>query len=79
MAMPRRRNRAGLLDSDAASIAAAIELVEHGDAVSVTLVGLRFGERLLPLAVAWGQAAGVSVSPIRGNGSAAISIRQLPE
>jgi hypothetical protein len=74
--MPRRRHRAGLLDADAASIAAAIELVEHGLAVSVTLVGLRFGERLLPLAVAWGQAAGVQVAPMRGSGPAAIAIRQ---
>ena len=77
MAMPRRRQRAGVLDTDAASIAAAIELVEHGTAVCVTLVGLRFGERLLPLAVSWGQAAGVDVTPLRGSGPAAITIRQL--
>jgi hypothetical protein len=79
MAMPRRHTRTALLDSDAASIAAAIELVEHGVAVSVTLVGLRYGERLLPLAVAWGQEAGVAVAPIRGAGPAAIAIRPQPQ
>jgi hypothetical protein len=72
MAIPR--HRVALLDADAESITAAIELVEEGSAVSVTLVGLRYGERLLPLAVAWAQATGVTVRRLRGSGRDAIVV-----
>jgi hypothetical protein len=68
------RHRVALLDADSESIAAAIELVEDGSAVSVTLVGLRYGARLLPLAVAWGQASGVTVTRRRGAGRDAIVV-----
>jgi hypothetical protein len=73
----RRSRRPNLLFADAASIAAGISLVESGLAASVTLVGFRFGERLLPEAIAQAQAAGVTLTPSReGAGAMAIEIRR---
>jgi hypothetical protein len=73
----RRARRPNLLAADAASITAGISLVESGVAASVVLVGFRFGERLLPEAVAQAQAAGVVVRPRReGPGRVALDIRR---
>ena len=73
----RRSRRPNLLSADAASIAAGISLVESGVATSVVLVGFRFGERLLPTAVAEAEAAGVVVRPRRdGPGRVALDIRR---
>jgi hypothetical protein len=73
----RRSRRPNLLFADAASITAGIALVESGLAASVVLVGLRFGERLLPAAMAQAQAAGVTLTPRRdGAGPIAIEIRR---
>ena len=73
----RRSRRPNILSSDAASIAAGISLVERGLAASVVLVGLRFGERLLPEAILQAQAAGVTLTPSRdGAGPTAIDIRR---
>ena len=73
----RRSRRPNILSSDAASIAAGISLVEMGFAASVVLVGLRFGERLLPEAILQAQAAGVTLTPSReGAGPTAIDIRR---
>jgi hypothetical protein len=57
-------------------MAAAIELVGKGLAESVTLVGLRFGERLLASAVAGGQDAGVTVTRMPGSSRGAITFRR---
>ena len=73
----RRSRRPNLLFADAASITAGISLVESGLAASVVLVGLRYGERLLPEAIAQAQAAGVTLRPSReGAGPIAIEIRR---
>jgi hypothetical protein len=73
---PRAR-RPNLLAADAASISAGISLVESGVAASVVLVGFRFGERLLPEAVARAQAAGVVVrARRRGPGRVTLEIRR---
>jgi hypothetical protein len=73
----RRSRRPNLLSADAASIAAGISLVESGLAASVVLVGFRFGERLLPNAMAQAQAAGVIVRARRdGPGRVALDIRR---
>ena len=73
----RRSRRPNLLFADAASITAGISLVESGVAASVVLVGLRFGERLLPEAMAQARAAGVTLTPNRdGAGPIAIEIRR---
>ncbi|MFL5679772.1 MAG: hypothetical protein ACJ77B_04150 [Chloroflexota bacterium] len=75
----RRPAAARLLAADAQSISAALALVAGGAAVSVTLVGLRFGERLLPDAIVAGRDAGLIVSAQRdGSGPVSISIRRLP-
>ncbi|HKG57958.1 MAG TPA: hypothetical protein VKA85_11985 [Candidatus Limnocylindrales bacterium] len=75
----RRPARTRLLDADAQSITAALALVAGGAAVSVTLVGLRFGERLLPDAIEAGRDARLVVSADRdAAGSVSISIRRLP-
>jgi hypothetical protein len=77
MGRERRAHRPNLLAADAASIAAGIALVENGQAASVVLVGLRFGERLLPEAIAQAQAAGLVLTPSReGAGRVAIDIRR---
>jgi hypothetical protein len=73
----RRSRRPNLLFADAASITAGISLVESGLAASVVLVGFRFGERLLPRAMAEAQAAGLTLTPSReGAGPIAIEIRR---
>lgn len=73
----RRPRRPNLLHADAASISAAISLVAGGAATSVVLVGFRFGERLLPEAMAQARAAGVTLAPSReGAGPMAIEIRR---
>jgi hypothetical protein len=73
----RRSRRPNLLSCDAASIAAAIALVERGLAASVVLVGFRFGERLLPEAVVQAEAAGVVLRARReGAGAVALDIRR---
>ncbi|TMC61896.1 MAG: hypothetical protein E6J17_07695 [Chloroflexi bacterium] len=73
----RRPRRPNLLSADAASIAAGIALVESGIAASVVLVGFRFGERLLPEAIAQANAAGVTLRPRReGRGPVALDIRR---
>ena len=77
LAGERRSRRPNILSSDAASIAAGISLVERGLAASVVLVSLRFGERLLPQAMAEAQAAGLTLTPSReGAGPIAIEIRR---
>jgi hypothetical protein len=73
----RRSRRPNLLFADATSIAAGISLVESGVAASVTLVGFRFGERLLPEAIAQARAAGLKLTPSReGSGPISIEIRR---
>ena len=77
MGAVRRSRRPNLLSADAASIAAGISLVESGLAASVVLVGFRFGERLLPEAMAEAKAAGVTLRPRReGHGRVALDIRR---
>jgi hypothetical protein len=73
----RSRRPNNLLFADAASIAAGISLVESGLAASVTLVGFKFGERLLPGAIAQARDVGVTLTPSReGAGAMAIEIRR---
>jgi hypothetical protein len=73
----RRSRRPNLIFADAASIMAGISLVESGLAASVVLVGFRFGERLLPQAMAEARAAGLTLTPSReGAGPIAIEIRR---
>jgi hypothetical protein len=73
----RRSRRPNLIFADAASIMAGISLVESGVAASVVLVGLRYGERLLPQAMAQARAVGVLLTPTReGAGPIAIEIRR---
>jgi hypothetical protein len=61
--------------TDLASIHGAIELVAEGQARRITLSGLRYGERLLPRAVADGAQRGVTVDLDRGDhGTSAIVV-----
>jgi hypothetical protein len=61
-----RTQRPDRLRDELASIQAAIDLVASGGARRIVLVGLRFGERLMPDAVIAGQSAGLSVHLDRG-------------
>ena len=58
----RSRPRTDRFRAEAADLATAMTLVSRGDADRVTLVGLRYGERLGPRARARGQELGVRVS-----------------
>lgn len=76
----RSRLEGDPLDHDLAEVDAAIALVERGVARRISLVSLRFAERVIGIAVARGQDAGILVRPIRdlGEGITAIEFLAVP-
>ena len=75
----RRAQRPDRLREELSSIQAGIDLVASGGARRVVLVGLRFGERLLPEAVMAGQAACLSVHLDRGEADHPAIVVARPE
>ena len=63
-AVPRRQPTLRQLDRELDLVAGAIRMVASGEATSLRLGGLRFGEHLLEQAVPQGRMVGVRVSAL---------------
>ena len=63
-AVPRRQPTVRQLDRELDLVAGAIRMVASGEATTVRLGGLRFGEHLLEQAVLQGRMGGVRVSAL---------------
>jgi hypothetical protein len=63
-AVPRRQPTVRRLDRELDLVAGAIRMVASGEATTVRLGGLRFGEHLLEQAVLQGRMVGVRVSAL---------------
>jgi hypothetical protein len=63
-AVPRRQPTVRQIDRELDLVAGAIRMVASGEATTVRLAGLRFGEHLLAQAVLDGRMVGVRVSAL---------------
>lgn len=76
---PRRANARATLLHEISLIDSSIALLAAGDAVRVTLTGLRFAERILPTAQRSARARDVVARPLwrTGGGSCDIALEPL--